>query len=314
MLFKKKKVNILLLDDSEISHAKLSKQLADPDVRVQLFWVKTVERALDMLSTMPMDIVLIDNLLTHGETGFDLLCHPDFKALKVPAIFIAGHGDEYVAVKALKAGAFDYLVKERCDSSRLFYAINEAIKDSDYRKKAADHQIELIKLATTDELTKLYNRRYFMQVLENEIARYTRYKLTLSVALLDVDHFKHINDEFGHDGGDYVLKELGELLQKTVRTTDTVCRYGGEEFAVIFPSTDLMGAERFGERLRIAVDKNFFYYDHMSIPVTVSIGVAEAYPEVANNDMLLKLADKALYAAKKDGRNRVISYKYGSGI
>ena len=124
MLFKKKKVNILLLDDSEISHAKLSKQLADPDVRVQLFWVKTVERALDMLSTMPMDIVLIDNLLTHGETGFDLLCHPDFKALKVPAIFIAGHGDEYVAVKALKAGAFDYLVKERCDSSRLFYAIN----------------------------------------------------------------------------------------------------------------------------------------------------------------------------------------------
>lgn len=314
MLFKKKKINLLLLDDSEIAYDKLRIQLADPTVSVNIFWVKTVERALLLLKTTHMDVALVDNLLTRGETGFDLLCHPEFRGSKVPAVFIAGHGDEYVAVKALKAGASDYLVRERCDSSRLLYAINEAIKDSDYRKKLADHQIELIKLATTDELTKLYNRRYFMQVLDNEISRYMRYKLILSVALLDVDLFKDINDEFGHDGGDYVLKELGALLQKSVRTTDTVCRYGGEEFAIIFPNTDLLGAERFGERLRDTIDRHFFYYDHMNIPVTVSIGVAEAYSEVANNDMLLKLADKALYAAKKDGRNRVISYKYGSGI
>jgi diguanylate cyclase (GGDEF)-like protein len=314
MLFKKETIKVLLLDDSEAAYATLVLLLDDPCINASISWVRTVDEALTMLGDGGHDIALIDNILSRGETGFDLLCNPAFKALQIPAVFIATQGDEYTAVKALKAGAFDYLVKDRCDSSRLMYAINEAIKDARYRKQVEAHQIELIKLASTDELTGLHNRRHFRSQLENELFRFSRYKMPLSIALVDVDHFKKINDEYGHDAGDYVLKTLGKLLRGSLRSTDTVARYGGEEFVIAFPNTALFGAEVFAERLRGLIEGHFFYYDHMSIPVTVSIGVAEAYSEIAHSDTLLKLADKALYTAKKEGRNCVISYKYGVGI
>jgi diguanylate cyclase (GGDEF)-like protein len=134
------------------------------------------------------------------------------------------------------------------------------------------------------------------------------------VAILDVDHFKSINDTYGHAAGDTVLRELGILIRNTLRSTDTACRYGGEEFLIAFPSTTLAGTEALSERLRLTIANHVFWYEKMHIPVTVSIGVAESYPEINNAEMLLKLADKALYAAKKDGRNCVISYHYGAGL
>lgn len=307
-------VNVLLLDDSEEYFFGLSQKLSDPFISYRLSWVKTVQETLLLLRTRKYDIVLVDNVLQHGETGFDLLCDPKFRAYKVPAIFIAGQGDEYVAVKAIKAGAYDYLVKDRFDTSRLMYAINEALKDHEYHLKMEANHIELIKLATTDDLTGLYNRRHFMDLLQAEIIRYARYRTPLSVALLDVDLFKNINDEYGHDAGDFVLRELSKVIRASIRSVDSACRYGGEEFLVVFPSTNLAGTEIFGERLRARISKHNFYYDNTYIPVTVSIGLAEAYPEITNPDLLLKLADKALYAAKKDGRNKVISYRYGSGL
>ena len=309
-----KPVYVLLLDDTEAYYHHLAALLNDPYVTYHLSWVKNVGEAVAQLRTGNYDVVLVDNILQHGETGFDLLCHPAFKESKLPAVFIAGQGDEYVAVKAIKAGAYDYLVKDRFDTSRLMYAVDAALKDHEYRMKTEAHHVELIKLATTDSLTGLFNRRHFMDKLQEEIARYARYRTPLSIALLDVDHFKKINDEYGHDAGDFVLTEMGTLLRSAVRSTDSACRYGGEEFLIVFPSTDLMGSEVFGERLRAQISKHNFYYDHNYIPVTVSVGLAEAYPEISNPDLLLKLADKALYAAKKDGRNRVISYKYGSGL
>jgi len=309
-----KPVYVLLLDDAEEYYHRLAEMLSDPYTTYHLSWVKTVGDALKQLSMGRYNVVLVDNILQYGETGFELLSHPAFKNSNVPAVFIAGQGDEYVAVKAIKAGAYDYLVKDRFDTSRLMYAIDAALKDHEYRMKTEAHHIELIKLATTDSLTGLYNRRHFMDKLSEEILRYSRYNTPLSIALLDVDHFKKINDEYGHDAGDFVLKGLGALLRGVVRSTDSACRYGGEEFLIVFPSTDLKGSEIFGERLRAQISKHNFYYEHEYIPVTVSVGLAEAYPEISNPDLLLKLADKALYAAKKDGRNRVISYKYGSGL
>lgn len=309
-----KKINVLLLDDADHYPAQLRSQLAEMPMQSQLFWVKTVDRALHLLHNLHIDIALINNLLTKGETGFDLLTHPEFKGMWVPSIFIAEYGEEYTAVKALRAGAFDYVIKDQCDSPRLFTIITAAIRDSNYRRKTELHQIELVKLVTTDALTKLCNRRHFIRALDSEIFRYLRYKLTLSVAILDIDDFKHVNTQLGRDGGDAILQCVGNLIEKTIRSTDTVCRYGNDEFAIIFPSTDLAGVERFSERLRNAVADKKFYHTHIPTCLTVSIGVAEAFPEIANSDMLLKLADKALYAAKQDGGNRVVSYKYGNGI
>lgn len=307
-------LHILLLDDAPAGFELLSQRLVAPYANSIISWVRTVDDALSRLGTEIYDIVLIDNVLKNGETGFDLLTHPKLKACRVPAIFLTSYGDEYTAVRALKAGAYDYLVKERCDSSRLVYAISEALKEAHYKKQLEAHQIELVKLATVDDLTGLYNRRYFRTLLEAELERLARYNLPLSIALLDVDHFKRINDDYGHDTGDHVLKRLGKILREAVRSIDAVARYGGEEFIIAFPNTHLTGAEVLSERLRHAVESTFFYYEHMSIPVTVSVGVTEAYPETANADMLFKLADKALYAAKQDGRNLVVSYKYGVGL
>ena len=310
----KKPIYVLLLDDSEKYYNTIKAILSDPYETYYLDWVSTVEFAVDALTTGKYDVVLVDYILAHGETGFDLLNNPVFTTCNVPALFIASQGDEYVAVKALKSGAYDYLVKNRFDTSRLMYAIDAALKDHEYRLKIEAHHVELIKLATTDALTGLYNRRYFMDKLQEEILKYKRYRVPLSVALLDIDQFKKVNDEYGHDAGDFVLREMGKLLTETVRSTDSACRYGGEEFLVVFPNTDLLGTEVFGERLRALISKHNFYYDHTYVPITVSVGLAEAYPEISNPDLLLKLADKALYAAKKDGRNRVISYKYGGGL
>jgi two-component system cell cycle response regulator len=309
-----RQVKILLLDDSEDDYKLLQILLRDPHVKYTILWTNTVAKALDLIKREHFDCTLVDNALHKGETGFDLLLHPEYRESKIPALFIAGQGDEYVAVKAIKSGAYDYLVKGRFDTSRLMYAIDEAIKDLEYRLKIEANHIELIKLATTDELTGLFNRRHFMTKLQEEISRYARYRTPLSIALLDIDYFKKINDEYGHDAGDFVLREMGKLMRSCVRSTDSACRYGGEEFILVFPSTDLRSTEIFAERIRAHISKHNFYYDYNYIPVTVSIGLAEAYAEITNPDLLLKLADKALYAAKKDGRNRVISYRYGSGL
>jgi len=307
-------IHILLLDASPQGFSLLSQLLVDPSMYGIISWARTMDEALFACQKESFDIALVDNILGQGETGFDLLKHEEFKALGIPVVFLASYGDEYTAVRALKAGAFDYLIKDYCDSSRLIYSINEAIRDARYRKQVEAHQIELIKLASTDGLTGLLNRRHFRTCLDREISRFIRYRLPLSIAMIDVDHFKNVNDQYGHDAGDYVLKELSRVLKESVRTTDTVGRYGGEEFIIAFPNTALLGAEALAERLRERIEHHLFGYNHMSIPVTVSIGVAEALDEIAHTDTLFKLADKALYAAKKDGRNTVLSYKYGVGL
>ncbi len=306
--------NVLLLDDSKQYFVQLTHMLADPQKLYHLYWAKNVKDAVDKLSLNKCSVVLVSHVLKNGETGFDLLKHPTFKDLRVPAVFIVGQGEELVAVRSIRAGAYDYLVKDRFDSSRLMYTIYSVMKEHDYRVKVEAHQIELIKAATTDQLTGLLNRRHFMDCLNIEMARYLRYRMPLSVALLDIDHFRLINEEYGRDGGDFVLRNLSQLIKITLRSTDTVCRYGGEEFLIAFPNTDLLGTEIFAERLCAAISKHNFLYDREYIPVTASIGLAEAYPEIGSSELLLKLADKALYTAKKDGRNKVISYRYGSGL
>lgn len=310
----KKKLHILIVDDNEDSFIVITSMLLENGIDAQTYWSRCTEEVLNILVRYEINLIITDNILNNGQTGFDLLKNPEFIEHKIPTIFMSGYGDEYVAVRALKAGAYDYLVKNRFDSSRLIYAINETLTEYDYQVKKENHQVELIRLATTDELTGLYNRRHFLEKLDEEIARYLRYSTPLSVALIDVDHFKHINDEHGHDVGDYVLRELSSIIKKAVRNTDTVCRYGGEEFLIAFPHTNLRSTEHIMERLRHKIDKHFFYYDHTNIPVTVSIGISEAHVEIQTANTLLKLADKALYTAKKDGRNRVISYTYGVGI
>ena len=168
---------------------------------------------------------------------------------------------------------------------------------------------ELAEFATRDGLTGLYNHRTFYVLLGDELARAQRFKRPLSLIVLDIDHFKRVNDTHGHLAGDAVLKGLSELLGREARAIDRVCRYGGEEITVILPETDLEAAANFAERLRAAVEAQPFDANSEPLRMTVSIGVA-SWPEQADSaEALVAAADAAMYAAKQGGRNRVVRYE-----
>lgn len=161
-------------------------------------------------------------------------------------------------------------------------------------------------MAMTDELTGVYNRRYFMMKGTEELYRAKRYQSSFSLLMIDVDYFKSINDTYGHDIGDQVLKYLTNLLQQNLRKTDILGRLGGEEFGILLINTNTNQALIFAERLRQIIEENSFHIKQQLFPITISIGLSSFTPELTNLDQLLKKADLALYQAKENGRNCVV--------
>jgi diguanylate cyclase (GGDEF)-like protein len=164
---------------------------------------------------------------------------------------------------------------------------------------------EIYRLTTIDGLTQIYNKRYFLETLEREIARSARYRRDVSLVLFDIDHFKRINDTFGHLAGDQVLKVLASTVKTKIRREDLFARYGGEEFAIVLPEIDGYNATQFAEKVRRIVESTEFGFEETRIPVTISMGVATLDPETADSAALIKRADDLLYEAKKAGRNCV---------
>ncbi|MEJ2362217.1 MAG: diguanylate cyclase [Gammaproteobacteria bacterium] len=166
---------------------------------------------------------------------------------------------------------------------------------------------QLANMALFDSLTGTLNRPAFYQHAGKEFARSKRYYRPLSVIMLDIDHFKRVNDEYGHQGGDQVLQIFAEACQEVIRATDVMGRVGGEEFALLLPDTPLMAAYNLAERLRARINKYPYLARDMLIEITASLGVAELHPEDKDIRTLLQRADEALYEAKHAGRNRVQS-------
>ena len=163
----------------------------------------------------------------------------------------------------------------------------------------------------TDPLTGTYNRRYLERRLKEEFSRAQRYRLQLCLALIDIDHFKNVNDQYGHQSGDTVLNELGKLLSHEVRPSDIAARYGGEEFMIILTTTAALEARALCERLRKRIESQAVALigkrnERREIRITVSIGIAGLDQEIGSVEKLIRLADEALYRAKREGRNRVI--------
>ncbi|WP_394845871.1 GGDEF domain-containing protein [Pendulispora brunnea] len=167
-------------------------------------------------------------------------------------------------------------------------------------------QQKMYEAALRDGLTKAFNKKHFLDRLESELAYAKRHRQPLSLVMLDVDHFKNINDTHGHLAGDYVLVRLAKLAMAQVRTEDVFARYGGEEFGVICRGVDASKISIFAERLRQMVETSPFEYEETPIALTISVGVA-TYPNVEAEqvEQLISAADEALYAAKRSGRNRV---------
>ncbi len=171
--------------------------------------------------------------------------------------------------------------------------------------EAAYHD-EIYRLTTMDGLTQIYNRRYFDEQLERELSRSRRYERVLSLVLLDIDHFKQVNDKYGHLAGDSVLKQLASTVRTKIRREDVFARYGGEEFAVLLPEVSLGGTRQFADKVRKLVEKQRFEFDRQVIPVTVSVGIATLEPHHREAGDLVRTADERLYEAKTSGRNRVV--------
>ena len=164
---------------------------------------------------------------------------------------------------------------------------------------------EIYRLTTIDGLTQIYNKRYFLESLEREIARSNRYRRDMSLVMFDIDHFKKINDGFGHLAGDQVLKTLALTIKSKIRREDLFARYGGEEFAIVLPEIDGYNAHQFAEKVRRIVEATDFRFESTKIDVTISMGVATLDAETADAAALIKRADERLYEAKKGGRNCV---------
>ena len=170
---------------------------------------------------------------------------------------------------------------------------------------------ELEPMATTDQLTGLFNRHYFSSELVKQINTWRRYQRPLSILILDIDYFKKVNDAHGHIAGDYVLRALAKICQNAVRDIDTVARIGGEEFAILLPSTAVNGAMQTAERIRKETESFSFKYEDTRFRVTVSLGVAELTDESWSITEFMKAADEMLYKAKNAGRNRCVAKNIG---
>lgn len=164
---------------------------------------------------------------------------------------------------------------------------------------------ELAQMSRIDGLTKIYNRRHWEESLHQEVAKAFRHDKKLSLIMLDLDHFKRLNDNYGHQCGDMVLVDVSALIGNMLRVEDTFGRYGGEEFSIILPETSLAGAIDLAERICRQVDENLFKYNGQNLEVTISLGVAQLTDSIDSSEALISKADSALYQAKAEGRNKV---------
>ncbi|MFN3514720.1 MAG: PleD family two-component system response regulator [Phenylobacterium sp.] len=258
----------------------------------------------------PVDLVIV-NATARSFDGLRFAAHlrSDEATRNLPILAVVDYDERPRLVKALEIGVNDILSKP-IDPQELAARARTQIRRkryTDYLRDNLDHSLEL---AVTDQLTGLHNRRYMSGQLEALVKRAAHGGDQVAALVIDIDHFKMINDGYGHDVGDEVLREFAVRLASNVRAVDLPCRYGGEEFVVIMPDTRLADAERIAERIRLHVAGSPFRVMGGSelLTVTISIGVAATLGAEDRPEALLKRADEAVYEAKASGRNKVIAH------
>jgi two-component system cell cycle response regulator len=222
---------------------------------------------------------------------------------------ITGRDSKKDLIVGLEAGADDYLTKP-IDRSELIARLKTAVRVLELEKSLKNAYEKIRVLSITDKLTGCYNRTYMDEYLAKEIKRAKRYHRPLSLLLTDIDHFKRVNDSYGHQAGDLVLRNFVAIIRKDLRKdVDWIARYGGEEFLIVLPETDFESAMGLAERLRKAITESVLVSDDREISITASFGVAGFRPSdqriTIPCEAIIDQADKALYRAKKDGRNKV---------
>jgi diguanylate cyclase (GGDEF)-like protein len=299
---------ILVVDDSPDNLEVLSTRL-----RFRGYEVETASRgteAIEQITKSPPDLVLLDVMMPDLD-GYEVTrrVKNDAALPFIPIILVTARDSTQDKVTGLDAGADDYLTKP-INFPELEARVRSMLRIKELQDELEVKNKELEQLSISDGLTGLFNHRHIQEVVHEEYERARRTGEPLSVIMLDFDHFKRVNDAYGHQVGDRVLQEMAEILRKTAREIDKLGRYGGEEFIAVLPETDPENATVFAERVRERVERHPFAVGRAEpLHLTVSAGTATyPYPGVYNPRTLVQRADQALYAAKAAGRNCVIRF------
>ncbi len=308
------RAKILLVEDSK-SQAETAKDFLERN-GYEVILAEDGKTAIKAVKTSPVDLILLDLVLpdmSGNEVCRWLKLSEDTKG--IPIIMLTVKGEVTDKVAGLEAGADDYLPKPYNNvelNARIYSCLRTKALQDELRQKNLQLQ-NLLKqvefMAITDQLTGLYNRRQVETILQKEFKTATRYKTPLTCIMIDIDHFKTINDVFGHHAGDAALKETAKIITESAREADTVARWGGEEFIIILPQTKKEEALQAATRIVKAISEHNFQ-DIPNERITVSIGVTSIpHPslDIDSEEKLIQATDRALYEAKLKGRNRIES-------
>ncbi|HEY9062082.1 MAG TPA: diguanylate cyclase [Pseudobacteroides sp.] len=312
---KENEEKVLVIDKDKSVTSILSNRLKS--VGINVLTAADEDSAFDVIRTNRPDIILLD-ILMKSKSGEDLLNVLTINQLSsnIPIIILSSAIDVNSKVYGFLSGASDYIVKP-FRFAEVYARIKNQLRiismQSELEKKnreLVEKNLLLQQMTVTDGLTGLYNKRYILSRLVNDITHASKYQESISFIMVDIDHFKHINDTYGHLVGDMLLKEVAHTLKNMVRDVDIMARYGGEEFLIVVPNEDLIGTKILAERLRQKIEKTSFPIDNHQLKITISIGVKSAHINLdADSDTevtrLIGEADLALLKAKANGRNRV---------
>ncbi|MBF0223937.1 MAG: diguanylate cyclase [Desulfobacterales bacterium] len=300
-------LSVLYLEKNDDDFKKIY-DILKPYEKIFISRALNIQDAICHLENEHFDLVISCHVLSDGNS-IDLLKILNEKKIRSPIIVITWQKDASLSSKIIQKGAFDYLQKERLNEKTLFLSINSALRKFHIQKESKEATEKLAEMSIKDEMTKLYNRRYMNEMLDKEFTRVKVTNLDMACMLVDIDYFKQINDQFGHSFADFVLKEFASTLKKTLRGSDYCFRYSGEEFMVLLPNNDLKGAKIVAEKIRKSFENKIFSDGNSKTNVTVSIGVVSFKAHKPSKpEEMLAYADKAVYKAKAEGRNRIKAY------
>ena len=298
-------MKVLIADDDAVSRRMIESTLSKWGFEV----VSAADgmQAWEMISSSsPPEIVILDWIMP-GMEGVEICRrirkHEQGSERYIFIILLTAKSEVKDIIAGMEAGADDYVSKP-FDPQELGVRIRAGKRIIELQNQLRNAKEELLVLSRTDSLTGVLNRRAFYEILEKEIVRSDRQSLPLSIIMLDIDHFKNVNDTYGHLEGDAILKELSSRIGSAIRHYDVVSRYGGEEFLVLLPGVDINTAVNTAERFRELIGKTPFESGKKRINVTISLGAAQLAKD-EKSDILIGRADAALYKAKQNGRNRV---------